>query len=232
MLFLVPTMIASLVATASRPADFASLRTLVYGAAPIPDEVLVRALEVLGPVLLQIYGLSECPFPITTLRKEDHLDPSRRGSCGLPTAQNEVQVLDPDGRPLGAGEVGTIAVRGPQLDARVLVRSRGDGHGARRRVASHRRPRAARRRRVSHARRSQRRRHHQRRLQRLPPRGRGRPRSSPRRRRGGGGRHPASRTGAAAWRPGSSASRPPSPASRSSSTSAAPASPATRSRCR
>lgn len=115
MLFLVPTMIASLIERGRGDDVFRSLRTLVYGAAPIPDDVLTRALATLGPVLLQIYGLSECPFPITTLRKEDHLDPARRGSCGLPTALNEVEVLDADGRPLPAGEVGTIAVRGPQL---------------------------------------------------------------------------------------------------------------------
>lgn len=115
MLFLVPTMIASLIERGESEDVFRSLRTLVYGAAPIPDDVLTRALATLGPVLLQIYGLSECPFPITTLRKEDHLDPARRGSCGLPTALNEVEVIDADGRSLPAGEVGTIAVRGPQL---------------------------------------------------------------------------------------------------------------------
>jgi long-chain acyl-CoA synthetase len=115
MVFLVPTMIAALVNSTGHPDAFSSLRTIVYGAAPIPDEVLRRALSTFGPVLLQIYGLSECPFPITTLRKEDHLEPARRGSCGLPTALNEIQVLDAEGRPLPAGEVGTIAVRGPQL---------------------------------------------------------------------------------------------------------------------
>lgn len=115
MLFLVPTMIASLIDDVSRADVFRSLRTVVYGAAPIADDVVVRALATLGPVLLQIYGLSECPFPITTLRKEDHLEPARRGSCGLATALNEVEVLGEDGRPLPAGEVGTIAVRGPQL---------------------------------------------------------------------------------------------------------------------
>jgi acyl-CoA synthetase (AMP-forming)/AMP-acid ligase II len=115
MLFLVPTMIASLIEKGDGGDVFRGLRTLVYGAAPIPDDVLVRALATLGPVLLQIYGLSECPFPITTLRKEDHLDPARRGSCGLPTALNEVEVLGRDGRQLPPGEVGTIAVRGPQL---------------------------------------------------------------------------------------------------------------------
>jgi acyl-CoA synthetase (AMP-forming)/AMP-acid ligase II len=115
MLFLVPTMIASLLAGATRRQAFASLRTVVYGAAPMPDDVMVRALDVLGPVLLQIYGLSECPFPITTLRKEDHLDPARRRSCGLPTALNEVLVLDGQGHVCPPGEVGTIAVRGPQL---------------------------------------------------------------------------------------------------------------------
>jgi acyl-CoA synthetase (AMP-forming)/AMP-acid ligase II len=115
LVFLVPTMIAALLDGARDPDAFASLRTLVYGAAPIPDELLGRALATLGPKLLQIYGLSECPFPITSLRKEDHLEPERRGTCGLPTALNEVRVLDADGQPLPAGEVGTIAVRGPQL---------------------------------------------------------------------------------------------------------------------
>ena len=115
LLFLVPTMIAALLEGVREADAFASLRTLVYGAAPIPDELLRRALDVLGPKLLQIYGLSECPFPITTLRKEDHLEPARRATCGLPTALNEVRVLDGAGRPLSAGEVGTIAVRGPQL---------------------------------------------------------------------------------------------------------------------
>ncbi|MCC6849106.1 MAG: AMP-binding protein [Deltaproteobacteria bacterium] len=113
-LFLVPTMIAALVD--SLPGEsLANLRTIVYGAAPMSEDLMLRALDALGPVLLQIYGLSECPFPITTLRKEDHLDPLRRGSCGLPTAQNDVLVLDAGGAPLAPGEVGTIAVRGPQL---------------------------------------------------------------------------------------------------------------------
>ena len=112
--FLVPTMIASLLATADADA-FRSLRTVVYGAAPMPDDVMVRALAVFGPVLLQIYGLSECPFPITSLRKEDHGEPHLRGTCGLATASNEVRVLGAAGEPLAPGEVGTIAVRGPQL---------------------------------------------------------------------------------------------------------------------
>jgi acyl-CoA synthetase (AMP-forming)/AMP-acid ligase II len=59
--------------------------------------------------------MSECPFPITTLRKDDHLDPRLRGSCGLPTAASEVRVLDDAGRPAAAGTIGRIAVRGPQL---------------------------------------------------------------------------------------------------------------------
>jgi len=116
MLFLVPTMIAALVeALGGTPGALPSLRTLVYGAAPIPPDALQRALACLGPVLLQIYGMSECPFPITTLRKADHLDPALQGSCGAPTAMNEVRVVDLDGQPLPAGEVGQIAVRGPQM---------------------------------------------------------------------------------------------------------------------
>jgi acyl-CoA synthetase (AMP-forming)/AMP-acid ligase II len=114
--FLVPTMVAALVDEAERTGDpCASLRTLVYGAAPMPGELLERALERFGPVLLQIYGLSECPFPITTLRKDDHLDPRLRGTCGLPTAMNEVRVLGADGEPLEPGAVGQVTVRGPQM---------------------------------------------------------------------------------------------------------------------
>jgi len=116
MLFLVPTTIAALVdALGGTPGALPSLKTLVYGAAPIPPDVLQRALTCLGPVLLQIYGMSECPFPITTLRKADHLDPAHQGTCGVPTAMNEVRVVDPDGQPLPAGEVGQIAVRGSQM---------------------------------------------------------------------------------------------------------------------
>jgi len=116
MVFLVPTMIAALVdAVDGRAGALPSLRTVVYGAAPIAPEPLARALACLGPVLLQIYGMSECPFPITTLRKEDHLDARRRRSCGLPTAMNEVRVLDEGGTPLPTGEVGRIAVCGPQM---------------------------------------------------------------------------------------------------------------------
>ncbi len=116
MLFLVPTMIAALVdAVGGIAGALPSVRTLVYGAAPIAAEPLERALACLGPVLLQIYGMSECPFPITSLRKADHLDPRRRASCGLPTAMNELRILDPEDRPLPSGEVGQIAVRGPQM---------------------------------------------------------------------------------------------------------------------
>jgi fatty-acyl-CoA synthase len=115
-LFAVPTMIRALVDdTDGDPADFASLRTIVYGAAPIARDVVQRALERLGPVLLQIYGLSECPFPITTLRKEDHLDPRLVGSCGLPTSVSEVRILDDAGAAVAPGEVGRIVVRGPQM---------------------------------------------------------------------------------------------------------------------
>jgi acyl-CoA synthetase (AMP-forming)/AMP-acid ligase II len=116
LLFLVPTIIAGLVdAIGGRSGVLPSLRTLVYGASPIAPELLERALACLGPVLLQIYGMSECPFPITSLRKADHLDAAHRGSCGLPTALNDVRILDVDGQPLVPGEIGQIAVRGPQM---------------------------------------------------------------------------------------------------------------------
>ncbi len=114
--FLVPTMIRALLDAADGHADrLRTLRTIVYGAAPIAEDLLARALDVLGPVLLQIYGLSECPFPVTTLRKPDHLDPRRRRSCGLPTAMNDVRIIGDGSEPVGDDTIGRIAVRGPQM---------------------------------------------------------------------------------------------------------------------
>ena len=122
--FLVPTVIAALadIAEVDRSA-FASLRTIVYGAAPMPADLMERALGLLGPVLLQIYGMSECPFPITTLRKEDHFDRRVRGSCGLPTAMNSVRVLDDDGQPVPVGTPGNDCDPRAAGHARVLGRS-------------------------------------------------------------------------------------------------------------
>ncbi|MFN2375528.1 MAG: AMP-binding protein [Candidatus Binatia bacterium] len=117
--FLVPTMLLrflEVVADVPRPS---SLRTIVYGGAAMPADRLEKGLERLGPVFVQIYGLTESNWPVTALRREEHLvdgpAPARRrrlASCGRPTAVGELRIVGDDGREAAAGESGELLVRG------------------------------------------------------------------------------------------------------------------------
>jgi long-chain acyl-CoA synthetase len=99
--------------------DVSSLKSVVYGAAPMPVADLERALEAFGPVFIQFYGQAEAAATITCLRKSDHrLDGDeqvrkRLGSAGRETFQTRVRIVGPDGSSeLPAGEIGEITVRG------------------------------------------------------------------------------------------------------------------------
>ncbi|MBP2229432.1 fatty-acyl-CoA synthase [Azospirillum agricola] len=115
--FLVPTIINTLVEDPALLArhDLSSLGLIVYGAAPMAPDLLRRAIDAFGPVFLQLYGQSEAPQCVTTLRKVDHdlSRPERFGSCGRPTALCDVKLFDADMREVGIGEPGELCVRGP-----------------------------------------------------------------------------------------------------------------------
>lgn len=116
--FMVPTMIYRVLdRAAGRNLDLSSLRTILYGAAPITRERLEQALAVFGPVFMQLYAQSEAPNFITRLRREDHrLDPAgadRLTSCGQAVTMAAVRVVDADGAELPRGEVGEIVARTP-----------------------------------------------------------------------------------------------------------------------
>jgi fatty-acyl-CoA synthase len=72
---------------------------------------------IFGPVFVQLYGQTEAPQCITSLRKIDHDlgNPRRLGSCGRPNPLVEVKLLDSDLREVAVGEPGEICVRGPQV---------------------------------------------------------------------------------------------------------------------
>lgn len=114
--FLVPSMLYVLLDhLAEHPADLSSLQTVIYGAAPMSPERLAQALDVFGPVFVQLYGQSEAPNTVTTLAKEDHdlRRPERLASCGKPHPTLDVAVLDDDDQPCAVGELGEVCVRGP-----------------------------------------------------------------------------------------------------------------------
>ncbi|MDQ6524859.1 AMP-binding protein [Nocardioides sp. LHD-245] len=130
-LFLVPTMIYRLIdAVVERgkvdPADTSSLRTILYGAAPITSDRLEQGLRLFGPVFMQLYAQSEAPNFLTRLRRDDHrLDPagaSRLTSCGQAVVMAEVRVVGEDGTPRGPGEVGEVTARSPYTMEGYLAR--------------------------------------------------------------------------------------------------------------
>ena len=115
-MFAAPTMVRRLVDVAHEPPR--GLRTLVYGGGPMYLADLHHALDRLGPGLAQIYGQGESPMTITVLSKHHHQDrahprhEARLASVGVPQHGVEVQLRDPDGREVAAGEPGEVCVRG------------------------------------------------------------------------------------------------------------------------
>jgi len=123
-LFAAPTMVKRLVAHGeSAGAAAGHLKTIVYGGGPMYVADLKRAMRVLGEHLAQIYGQGESPMTITAMSKAIHADAShpryeqRLASVGLPFTGVEVRVADENDRPLPAGEVGEILVRGDTVMA-------------------------------------------------------------------------------------------------------------------
>jgi acyl-CoA synthetase (AMP-forming)/AMP-acid ligase II len=121
----VPTMLARICDVLEADGSgLPTLRALSYGGARTPATVLHRVMGLLPDVeLTNAYGLTETSSTIAVLGPDDHRaarggDPvasARLSSAGrvLPTV--EVEVRDPLGDPLPAGEPGEIWVRGEQV---------------------------------------------------------------------------------------------------------------------
>lgn len=111
--FLVPAMIDALL-RADAGEDTASLRSISYGASPISDAVLTRAQARFGCDFIQFYGMTESAGGGSYLAAADHVA-ERLRSCGKPWSGMDMAVLGEDGQPLGTGEVGEIALKGPLI---------------------------------------------------------------------------------------------------------------------
>ncbi|TNM38349.1 long-chain fatty acid--CoA ligase [Nocardioides albidus] len=117
-LFLVPTMIYRLLdaVVAREGFDASSLRTILYGAAPITPDRLEQGLALFGPVFVQLYAQSEAPNFLTRLRRDDHRTDAGGGlltSCGQSVLMAEVRVVRDDGSPCAPNEVGEVTARSP-----------------------------------------------------------------------------------------------------------------------
>ena len=120
-MLLVPTMINRLVREPGlADHDLSSLRTIAYGASPMPQSVLAEALQKLpGVGFCQAYGMTELSPAATFLDTRYHVldgpDAGRLRSCGRAVWGADVRIESEDGEPLADGEVGEIVVRGPMV---------------------------------------------------------------------------------------------------------------------
>jgi acyl-CoA synthetase (AMP-forming)/AMP-acid ligase II len=113
--FLVPAMILALLSEkAIERADLSSLRRIIYGASPIPLELLKRALRVFRHTgFIQVYGLTETAGVVTALSPQDHSLPNSEvmNSCGRAIDGVELLIVDPLGAMLAPRQVGEIVCR-------------------------------------------------------------------------------------------------------------------------
>ena len=119
---LVPTMVARLLSSGATREDLAGLKMLGYAGAPMPPEQMRRAHTELTPHLVQYYGLVEAIPPVTVLDAADHArgltdQPELLTSAGRPALGVELAIVDEDGRPVAAGEVGEVVTRGDHVMA-------------------------------------------------------------------------------------------------------------------
>jgi acyl-CoA synthetase (AMP-forming)/AMP-acid ligase II len=97
-----------------------TLKLIAYGASPIAEQTLRRAIEVFKCDFLQAYGMTELTCLATTLSSADHVralanKPELLLSAGRPVVGTEVRIVDENDRPLPHGAIGEIVVRGPQM---------------------------------------------------------------------------------------------------------------------
>jgi len=119
---LVPTMIQALVDHLERQAAPApdSLRRIIFGASPISESLLTRALRVLPAVdFVQAYGMTELA-PLATINPAFYHRPENHGlgklrAAGRASFCAEVRIVDSQDNEVPRGTVGEVVVRGPNV---------------------------------------------------------------------------------------------------------------------
>ena len=108
--FAAPTMIVRLLASAAARTP-ATLKTITYGGAPMYVADSLRAIELFGPRLYQLFGQGESPMTITGLPQDFHRQKLKLETCGFARTGVEVKIFDQDDHELPPGEAGEIVTR-------------------------------------------------------------------------------------------------------------------------
>jgi long-chain acyl-CoA synthetase len=119
---LVPTMIQMLTDHPDfHTANMSSLQRIMYGASPINEALLKRAIAGLpGVAFNQLYGMTELSPMATHLPWDQHTgeaaaSKNRQRACGRAAIGCEVRIVDLDHQPVVSGVVGEVAVRGQNV---------------------------------------------------------------------------------------------------------------------
>ena len=93
--------------------DLTSLRSVLYGASPIAQPVLERAMKAFpSAAFTQAYGMTELSPVATLLSPDDHRRTERLRTAGRAAPHSEVRVVDPEDGEVPRGTVGEIVARG------------------------------------------------------------------------------------------------------------------------
>jgi long-chain acyl-CoA synthetase len=116
-MFAVPAVLAMILNhPRARGADLSSLKTLLYGASPIPLDILKRCMALFPNArFVQMYGATETSGTIVYLPPEDHhVDGTpRMAGCGRPFPDVELRIADGEGNALPPRSIGEVLVRSP-----------------------------------------------------------------------------------------------------------------------
>ena len=106
--------------------DLSSLEVITYGAAPMPLEIIKKAIEKFPEThFINAFGQTETAATITMLPPEDHIlqgseeeiqkKLKRLTSIGKPLQDVEVRIVDDHGITVSQGSIGEIVAKGPRL---------------------------------------------------------------------------------------------------------------------
>jgi long-chain acyl-CoA synthetase len=98
--------------------DVSSLTKAYSGGGPIPPSVVEEFERRTGVVIRSAYGLTETTSAshLTPLSGRAPTDAATGAlAVGIPVFNTSMRILDDDGRPLATGEVGEVAIAGPQV---------------------------------------------------------------------------------------------------------------------
>lgn len=110
----VPTMWNAMLHAAADygPGDFEDLRLATSGGASLPVEVMRAFKERFDCAILEGYGLTESTGAATF---NDINRVQKAGTVGPALPGSAIEVRDPDGRPVAAGVVGEVFIKGPTI---------------------------------------------------------------------------------------------------------------------